>query len=436
MLSLDTGGLSLNLESPMALTRRAFIAGGAHTPFIGKGHPDFIWKRHPEFGKRENPDLESLLQQVVDGTLADTGVDPADVDRLYVGNFVGELFCNQGHLGAALVGCNPSFAYKPAARLEGACASGGLAMLAGLDAIAAGADVVLVVGVEVQTTRSARLGADYLARASHYRRQRQIDDFTFPAMFARRMKAYRERFGVSEEAVGRVAVKAYRNANRNPLAHMHHRQITLEWAAKAGNGNHAFLANDELAPYIKVSDCSQVSDGASAILLVSETGLQKLPAADRSTIEVVGWGHAVSSLYTDGDPTRMDTVAHAAAQALGSAGIGPSDLDVCELHDCFTIAELQACEAVGLAAPGQAAALVADGATDLQGRVPVNSGGGLVGFGHPVGATGVKQPLEIFRQMKGLCGDYQIDRALTWGLTSNMGGDDKTVVSLALRNHG
>jgi len=204
----------------MSNGRRVFIAGGALSSFTGKGHPDFIWKRHPDFGTRKNPSMEELLQGVVDEAITETGLNPEDVDRLYIGNFVGELFCNQGHMGAALVGTHPAFANKPSARLEGACASGGLAFLAGVDAIAAGEDTILVAGVEVQTTQSARVGADYLARASHYRRQRGLDEFTFPALFARRTQAYRAAFGVTEEEIGHVAVKAYGNANKNPKAHM------------------------------------------------------------------------------------------------------------------------------------------------------------------------------------------------------------------------
>ncbi len=418
----------------MALARRAFIAGGANTTYLGKGHPDFIWSRHPDFGTRENPSLEETLQEAVDGCLADTGVDPEAIDRLYIGNFVGELFVNQGHLGAALAGTHPAFAGKPAARLEGACASGGLAILAGLDAIAAGADLVLVAGVEIQTTASARAGGDYLARAAHYRRQRGIDDFTFPALFARRIKAYGERFGLTGEDLAHFAVKAYANANRNPKAHMHAKKMAFEVAASANDRNPNFLGNEELNPYLKVSDCSQVSDGGSCILLASEAGIAKLGRTLADTVEIMGRGHAVDSLYTDGDPTALTTVRKATHQAMADAGISVGDIDVAEVHDCFTIAELMSYEAIGLAAPGQGAALARDGATSLQGRVPVNTGGGLVGFGHPVGATGVKQPLEIFRQMKGLCGDYQVDRALSWGLTSNMGGDDKTVVSFAIRN--
>jgi acetyl-CoA acetyltransferase len=418
----------------MSNGRRIFIAGGAITPFTGKGHPDFIWKRHPDFGVRENPTMEEQLQSAVDGAIADTGVDPEAVDRLYIGNFVGELFCNQGHLGAALAGTHPAFANKPSARLEGACASGGLAFLAGVDAIRAGEDTILVAGVEVQTTQSARVGADYLARASHYRRQRGIDEFTFPALFARRTQAYREAFGVSEEDIGHVAVKAYGNANKNPKAHMVAKQMSLEVAGSCNDRNPCFLGNEALHPYIKMSDCSQVSDGAAALILVSEAGLKKLGLSEADCVEVAGTGHSVSSLYVDGDLTQLSTTANAVSKAYATAGISAADVNVAEVHDCFTVTELMMIEALGLAAPGHGAALTRDGATAIDGATPVNTGGGLIGFGHPVGATGIKQPLEIFRQMKGKCGDYQVSGALNWGITANMGGDDKTVVSLALKN--
>lgn len=418
----------------MALARRVFIVGGAHTKFIGKGHPDFIWKRHPDFGKKENPTLRELLDEAVAGAIADAGVDPETIDRLYIGNFVGELFVNQGHLGSALAGAHPAFAGKPAARLEGACASGGLAVLAGLDAIAAGADTVLVSGVEVQTTQSARTGADYLARAADYDRQRSIDDFTFPALFARRIKACNEAWGLSHEDLAHFAVKAYANANKNPLAHMVAREMSFEQAATAGDRNPAFLANEDLSPWLKVSDCSQVSDGASAAILVSEAGLAALGLTEADAVEIVGRGHAVASLYEDGDPTELSTVKKAVGQAYDSAGIKVSDVGVAEIHDCFTVAELLSYDALGLCSAKDAAKVCADGTTAIDGELPVNTGGGLVGFGHPVGATGVKQVVEVFRQMKGRCGDYQVPEIPTWGITANMGGDDKTVVSLAIRN--
>lgn len=419
-----------------ASSRRVFLLGGAHTPFIGKGSPDFIWKNHPEFGKRENPTLEELLKAAVDKVFAETGADPYAVQRGYVGNFVGELFSKQGHLGAALAGSHPGLAMKPMTRTEGACASGGLAMLCAVDAIRAGTDVVLVAGVEVQTTESARVGADYLARAAHYARQRSIDEFTFPALFGRRTKAYREAFGVSEEAIGRAAVKAYGNANKNPLAHMRARKMDLDTAAAASEKNPTFLQNPEYAPYIKMSDCSQVSDGASAMLLVSEEGLKRLGKSFADTIELIGTGHSTASLYEDSDPTVLSTSAHAIGQAYAAAGIHAGQVNIAEVHDCFTITELMMYEAMGIAAPGKGGDLLAEGATDIGGRIPVNTGGGLVGFGHPVGATGVKQAVEIWRQMKGKAGGYQVPGAPGIGLTVNMGGDDRTTVVGVYKNVG
>jgi acetyl-CoA acyltransferase len=294
--------------------------------------------------------------------------------------------------------------------------------------------VALVVGVEVQTTESARTGGDYLARASHYARQRSIDDFTFPALFAVRAKAYREAFGVTDEDIGRVSVKAYANANRNPLAHMRAVRMDLATASTASDKNPIFLSNPELAPYTKTSDCSQVSDGGSALIVVSEEGLRRLGKTPADAIEILAVSHATGDLWVDGDPTKLDTTAHAAARAYQAAGIRPSDVQVAEVHDCFTVTELLMMEALGWAAPGQSAAMVREGRTAIEGDLPINTGGGLVGFGHPVGATGVKQVVEIWRQMKGRCGDYQVRSAPSIGLTANMGGDDKTVVVSIFRN--
>ena len=418
------------------MSRKVFVVGGAHTPFIGKGHPDFIWKRHPDFGTRENPTLREHLTQAVAQASAVTVVAPAAVDRAFVGNFVGELFVNQGHLGAALAGAHPDLAGKPSMRVEGACASGGLALSCGVDAIRAGANTVLVAGVEVQTTASARQGGDFLARAADYSRQRGIDDFTFPALFAARTQAYMEAHGLTEAELGHVAVKAYDNANRNPLAHMHARKMTLDFAGAASDRNAQFLQNEALKPYMKVTDCSQVSDGASALYLVSEEGLAALGLSRSDAIEVAGLGVSTASLYEDGDAVTLGTTAEAACIAYGAADVRPDEVQVAEVHDCFTITELLMMEALGFAQPGQSAAMVMDGATGIDGTTPINTGGGLVGFGHPVGATGVKQVVEIWRQMKGRCGDYQVPNTPSVGLTANMGGDDKTAVVGIFRNAG
>ncbi|MFU8804549.1 MAG: thiolase C-terminal domain-containing protein, partial [Bradymonadaceae bacterium] len=414
--------------------RRVFVVGGEITPFIGKMHPDFIWKKHPDFGKKENPTLEGYLEQVIRGALETTGVDPAYIDRGYVGNFAGELFSSQGHLGAMAVRAHEKLHGTPFMRVEGACASGGLAVVSAVDALSAGCDVVLAVGAEVQTTVSARDGAGYLARASHWEEERSIDEFTFPAMFARRAKHYKEKYDVTDEDIAHVVVKAYANANMNPKAHMREVKVDLAHASVAGDRNPAFLANEELKAHLKVSDCSQVSDGGAALILATEEGLKKLGKKPEDCIEILAYGQATGPLGQVEDFTSLDTTKKAAAEAYADSKLGPDDVQVCEVHDCFAVTELLMYEALGFAEAGKGAELARQGETGLEGRIPVNTGGGLIAFGHPVGATGIKQVLEIYRQMKGLCGDYQLATRPKVGLTANMGGDDRTSVCITFRD--
>jgi len=418
----------------MRPARPVYLAAQAITPFIGKGHPAFITKEHPDFGKRDNPTLEDHLVAAIRLLIEREGIDPALIQRGYVGNFAGELFSNQAHLGAMVARADERLSNVGFARVEAACASGGVGIVNAVDAIQAGVDVALVVGAEVQTTVRAREGADYLARAAHYATERALDDFTFPALLTRRARAYKEAHGLTERDLAQLSVKAYANANRNPLAHMHAQKLTLEQAESAGDHNPRFLKNPELHEHLKVSDCSQVSDGAAAVILASAEGLRRLGRSPADAVEVAGYGFRANPLGQVKDLLRFDTAAAAAGEAMSDAGIAPRDVQVAEVHDCFTIAEVLMYEAAGWAAPGKAVELIRSGATTLEGDLPVNPGGGLVGFGHPVGATGVKQAAEIYRQMKGLCGDYQVKKPLGTGLTINMGGDDRTVVSLVLRN--
>ncbi len=418
----------------MKPARRTFLIGGAHSGFIGKFHPEFIWKGHPDFGKRQNPTLEQHLKTAVLAALEKTGVPASAVQKGYVGNFTGELFAKQGHLGAVVAGAHPDLKYKPFARLEGACASGGLALLAGVDALSAGYDVVLVSGVEVQTTVGAAEGADYLARAAHYATQRSCDPFTFPCLFARRTKAYRAAHGITEADIAQVVVKAYANANKNPHAHMQAVKMSLENASRASDKNPAFLENAEFRDFMKISDCSQVSDGASALLLVSEAGLARVGKRPSDAVEIVAYGHATAPLDEVTDPLELATTRVAVQEAYRDAGIGPKDVGVAEVHDCFSVTELLMYEALNFAPKGRAIDLVKDGTTTLTGRLPVNTGGGLLAFGHPVGATGVKQAVEIFKQQKGRAGDYQMAQRPLWGVAANMGGDDRTSVVTVYRN--
>lgn len=418
--------------------RRILVAGGHTTPFLGKGNPNFIWKKHPDFGKRENPGLRELLSNAVRGCLAATGVEASQVDRVYVSNFAGELFNQQGHLGAALAGADPGFLYKPAMRIEGACASGGLALAAALDALRAGsARMALVVGAEMQTAASARDGGLFLARAADFHRQSSLDDFTFPCLLARRTKAYMEKYPNSfspDDALCKIVEKAYGNGNLNPNAHMHAVKIDAE-AAKEGAKNPKFLSNEEYKPFLRLTDCSQVSDGASALLLCTEEGLRETGVKAEDAAEIVGLEYGCGNLWEDApDLSRMDTAHAVVSRLYEQTGLSVKDLGVAEVHDCFSIAELLMYEAMGLAEPGQGSRVLHEGRTHLSGDLPVNTGGGLISFGHPVGATGVKQVHEVFRQMKGQCDKYQVAKRPEHGMTINMGGDDKTIVATMLRN--
>lgn len=413
----------------MKFNRRAFIAGGVSTPFIGKFNPDFIWKKHPDFGKKENPSLEDYINIPTNQLFDELGIDPALIDKAYVGNFAGQQFSHQGHLGAALAGANPALQHKPIMRTEGACASGGLAFTAALDALQAGYDILLIVGAEVQTSVNAKQGAEYLAGAAHYATQRDIDPFTFPALFARRAKALMEAGLVTESDLADVAVKAYANANKNPLAHMRAVNMTKEAAMTSPQ----FLSNEELNPFLRVSHCSQVSDGGSAMLLVSEAGAKKLGLNTNTMSEILSASYAAGSLYEETNPFVMDTVKAAAMGAYKDAGVNPGDIKVAEVHDCFAVTEILIYEALGFADQGKGAQLVRDGVTTLDGKLPVNTGGGLMAFGHPVGATGVKQLIELHKQLKGSAGDYQIKGDPDIALAANMGGDDRTAVVTVLK---
>lgn len=418
----------------MKPARSVYLAGQAITPFIGKGNPAFIYKGHPDYGKKENPTLDELMANVIQQLVDEYAVDLTMVERGYVGNFGGEMFANQGHLGSLISRVAPALSGMGCTRVEAACASGGVALVNGVEAIQAGLDVVLVIGAEVQTTVRAREGADFLARASHYATERSIDDFTFPAVLARRAKAYKEHYGLTERELAHFTVKAYDNASRNPRAHMHAVPMDLDRASVACDSNPNFLRNPELQQHMKVTDCSQVSDGAAAVLLASEEGLRMLGRARVDCVGVRSYGFRTSPLGRVEDMLRLGTVAEAVQEASADGSISTNDVQVAEVHDCFSIAELLMYEAIGWAEPGHGVELVMSGRTALSGNLPVNTGGGLIGFGHPVGATGVKQVAEVFRQMKGLCEDYQMAHRPELGLTVNMGGDDRTVVTMVLEN--
>jgi len=430
------GEIPIHLFSFEMSTRRVFLLGGHVTPFIGKGSPHFIWKKHPDFGKRTNPSLKDYIGDSIKGALSSTNVTAEQVDRVFVANFAGELFNQQGHLGAAVAFGDAGLMYKPSMRIEGACASGGLAAAAAVRSVLAGDDCVLAVGAELQSSASARDGGTYLARAADYERQCDLDDFLFPCLFARRTKAYLSKYThASLGDLAKVAAKAYGNGNLNPLAHMHTAKVSAEYASEVSKANPNFLGNEEFSKFLRITDCSQVSDGGAGCVFASEDGVRKAGLKLEDCVEVSAVDYGAGDLWNDPpDMTELTTTRTVVSRMLAAKGMTINDIKVAEVHDCFTMAEMMMYEAIGLAAPGQACDAIRNGVTSLDGKLPINTGGGLISFGHPVGATGVKQILEIYRQMKGKCGDYQLKSRPELGLTVNMGGDDKTIAAMVLKN--
>lgn len=419
----------------MKPNRSVYVIGAAHSTFLGRGRSEFIWRKHPDYGKKSNPNLEQHLATAVRKVFALTNLDPTRIDKAFVSNFLAERFCNQGHLGAMLPAVCPALNGKPISRVEAACASGGAAIISGIDALQGGCDFALVAGVEIETNVPGKEGVEHMALAAHFAKQRHLEFALFPYIFAKRAKAYKETFGVTDSDIAHVVEKAYRNANKNPLALKYEVQLTLQEATQESHHNPTFLQNPELKPHIKMSDCTAFTDGASALILASEDGLRKAGIAKSSTIEILSYGHRVCALGEDTDPTQLHNMRGAAEDAYKDGRISPEQIQIAEVHDCFSITEIQMVEAMGFAAIGTGASWIAHGNSQLQGRLPINTGGGLLGFGHPIGATGIKQVGEIWRQMKGHCHKYQVNSPLQYGLTANLGGDDRTGIVMLMQNH-
>jgi len=408
------------------LRRKIYGCAPAHTTYLGPGRKEF----HP---KKPRPDIDHYILEAGRASVAQVS-DPDAIDQGVIGNFMAARFNRQGHLAAFFPAVHPSLLHKPCTRVEGACGSGGLAVSAAASAILAEqADAVLVIGVEVQNTVKAMYGADILAGAGHYARERKNGHaFFFPSCFSQRAGAYYEKYGREQARRGMAEwyALAIENARRNPKAQEHHNADPDPRVTGMTEPNAAAFLE-----HISVFDCSKVTDGASALILASEEGLRKLGVPKEKAARMVGWGQCEGDLTKDPvDLTRQDTTAASAASALEMAGIGTGDLGLLEVHDCFTISGLLSLEAVGLAKPGQAPAYVLDGNTRLDADCPVNATGGLIGFGHPTGCTGVRQVADLIQQLTGEAGDCQVrfsDRR-PYAMSMNMGGNDKTVVSFVM----
>lgn len=417
----------------MKPARRIFVVGGAQTPFLGRARPEFVSFKDVRAGKGRNPSAEDHLQAAVRSAFEVTGVDPAAVDRAWLSNFLGECFVRQGHMGAMLAAVDPALEGKPIARMEAACASGGVCLATAIDALQAVCDVALVAGVEVETNVRGREGVDHMALAAHWERQRGLSQFVFPHLFGRRAKAWKETWGGTSEDLARVVWKSRRNANRNDNALHRHTETSFEAVNTPSTHNRFFLEDPELHEHMRISDSTEFTDGAAAVVLATEAGLTRLGVSPADCTEITGYGFRVRALGAQTDPTRLSNVQAAAADAYAAAGITGSDVDMAEVHDCFSVTEAQHYAALGLCSEADAPAFLRDGGPERDGAVPVNPGGGLLGAGHPIGATGVRQCLDAWRHGRGHAGEVSLSSAPKVIVTSNLGGDDRTGVVMVHR---
>ena len=409
------------------LRRKVYMTAGYNTISLGTGRKEF----HP---KKPRPGIEHYIKEAGENTLKLIG-GAGNVDEGVIGNFMAARFNKQGNLPGFIPMIDKGLEWKPCTSVEGACGSGGLALLTAIRSVLAEtADVVLTIGVEVQNTMKAIYGADVLAGAGWFKERKNGHAYFFPGEFSNRAGAYFEKYG--REKTRKAFAKWYKNAIENarlcPTAQEYHNKIMdLEELALMEPNPKAFVDN------LNVFDCSKVSDGASAIAIVSEEGLKRIGIPKEKAIEVVGWGQVERDITTaPSDFTVMETTKRAAEEALGSAGITSADLGTVETHDCFTIAGILAVEAIGLAEPGKGPDFVIEGNTSRNGQVPFNTTGGLIGWGHPTGATGIHQAVTIWEQLTGKAGEAQINisKEKPYALSINMGGDDITVVAITYRS--
>ncbi len=405
------------------------MVAGYNTISMGTGRKEF----NP---KKERPGLEEYIKEAGQATLKMIG-GAANVDECVMGNFIASRFNHQANMAAFFPFIDKGLQYKPAIRVEGACATGALALMTGIRSVLADtADVVLVVGVEVQNTVKAIYGADYLAAAGWAHNRKNGHAYFFPGQFSDRAGAYFERYGrdKTRKAFARWFRNAIENARLCPTAQEHHNAtVDLETLAMMEPNGKSFV------DHLNVFDCSKVSDGASSIAVVSEEGLKRIGIPKSEAVEIVGWGQAAEDLtLPPNDLCELSTVKNAAQKAFISAGITHEQLATAEVHDCFTIAGILSTEALGFAKQGEGPDFVLAGETSRTGRIPMNTTGGLIGWGHPTGATGVHMAVTILEQLTGKAGLNQIEikPERPYGLTVNMGGDDKTLVALIYKRGG
>lgn len=392
-----------------------YVLGGAQTDFSR------VWTR-------EGLGAADLIREVVEESLGAAQLSASEIEVGHVGNFAGELYLGQGHLGGLLVEADPAFAGLPTSRHEAACASGSMAVLAAMSDIEAGRyDVALVLGVEIMRTASGAESQRKLAAGAWVPRETEGITHLWPETFNAVGEEYGRRYGLDRAHLSAIGATNLANAKRNPRAQ------TRSWAFNDRSFAEDDQANPTIAGMLRRQDCSPVTDGGAAVIVASHRAAADWAAhrgRDLSCVpRISGWGHATARMALRDkldDARGSDFVAphlrRTIVDAYRRAAVpGPEALDVVECHDCFTVSEYAMIDHLGITKPGASWQAVEDGRIAHDGTLPVNPSGGLIGGGHPVGASGVRMLLDVARQVTDTAGDYQVPGARR-GAAVNVGG--------------
>lgn len=407
------------------MTRNIYILGGHQTDF------SMNWAR-------EGKSLFEMFSEATLTALVKTKIDPKDVQVGHVGNFVAELFTGQGMLGGFFGHVHPDFSGMPSSRHEGACASGSLAILAAMADLESGRyDLACVAGVEMMRNVSGQQAANNLGAAIWVGEEAQGASYIWPAMFSDLAEEYDRRYGLKYEHLSEISKINFENARRNPNAQ------ARGWSFEEKSFTQDDTFNPVIEGWMRRQDCGQVSDGAAVIFLATEKRAKAYADKHGVAFEdlscIKGWGHTTAPMLmqtklveSEGQEYVLPWTRKAITDAYRRAGIsGPEMLDVIETHDCFSVTEYMAIEHFGLTPPGQAWKAIEEGQIRFEGSLPINPSGGLIGMGHPVGATGVRMMLDAAKQVTGQAGDYQVEGAKTVG-TFNVGGSGTTNCSFVV----
>jgi acetyl-CoA C-acetyltransferase len=375
-----------------------------------------------KFGTSEKTEVEMFGEAAMDAINA-SNIKPEDIQAVFLGNADGNVEEGQSVI-APMCTADIGLRGVPATRLEGACSSGTLAVINAFVWVASGMyDIVLAGGTERQKTMSTPLATRVMSMGVHAKYESPTG-LSFPGIFAMMAHLYANRYKIPlselKEAMARVSFKAHKWGCINPKAQFYGKEVTME----------KIRASDMVASPLQVYDCCPISDGAAAVVVASMDVARKL--TDKP-VQIIGVGQGSSgSVCSQKDITRIPAREKSAQRAYKMAGLKPSDIDICELHDCFTIAEIVASEGLGFFEPGDGYKGVLRGDTDMGGKIPINISGGIKAKGHPVGATGAAQVYEIVNQLRGVCGPRQVEGAKI-GITDTMGGSFASIAHTILR---